>query len=78
MVMAEETQHLWFLSFGDLSSSGDPDKTYGPLEGDICTRNVYAEYELSDAGQYLFPEGSYTGEDNIGERQHIQVSSYGI
>ena len=78
MVMAEETQHLWFLFFGDLSSSGDPDKTYGPLEGDICTRNVYAEYELSDAGQYLFPEGSYTGEDNIGERQHIQVSSYGI
>ena len=78
MVMAEETQHLWFLSFGDLSSSGDPDKTYGPLEGDICTRNVYAEYELSDAGQYPFPEGSYTGEDNIGERQHIQVSSYGI
>ena len=78
MVMAEETQHLWFLSFGDLSSSGDPDKTYGPLEGDICTRNVYAEYELSDAGQYSFPEGSYTGEDNIGERQHIQVSSYGI
>ena len=78
MVMAEETQRLWFLSFGDLSSSGDPDKTYGPLEGDICTRNVYAEYELSDAGQYLFPEGSYTGEDNIGERQHIQVSSYGI
>ena len=78
MIMAEETQHLWFLFFGDLSSSGDPDKTYGPLEGDICTRNVYAEYELSDAGQYLFPEGSYTGEDNIGERQHIQVSSYGI
>ena len=78
MVMAEETQHLWFLSFGDLSSSGDPDKTYGPLEGDICTRNVYAEYELSDAGQYPFPEGSYIGEDNIGERQHIQVSSYGI
>ena len=78
MVMAEETQHLWFLSFGDMSSSGDPDKTYGPLEGDICTRNVYAEYELSDAGQYPFPEGSYIGEDNIGERQHIQVSSYGI
>ena len=78
MVMAEETQRLWFLSFGDLSSSGDPDKTYGPLEGDICTRNVYAEYELSDAGQYPFPEGSYIGEDNIGERQHIQVSSYGI
>ena len=78
MVMAEETQRLWFLSFGDLSSSGDPDKTYGPLEGDICTRNVYAEYELSDVGQYPFPEGSYIGEDNIGERQHIQVSSYGI
>ncbi len=78
MVMAEETQHLWFLSFGDMSSSGDQDKTYGPLEGDICTRNVYAEYELSDAGQYPFPEGSYIGEDNIGERQHIQVSSYGI
>ena len=78
MVMAEETQRLWFLSFGDLSSSGDPDKTYGPLEGDICTRNVYAEYEISDAGQYPFPEGSYIGEDNIGERQHIQVSSYGI
>ena len=78
MVMAEETQHLWFLSFGDMSSSGDPDKPYGPLEGDICTRNVYSEYELSDTGQYPFPEGSYTGEDNIGERQHIQVSSYGI
>ena len=78
MVMAEETLHLWFLSFGNLNSGDNQDKTYRPLEGDICTRNVYAEYELSDTGQYPFPEGSYTGEDNIGERQHIQISSYGI
>ena len=83
MVMAEETQHLWFLSFGNLSSSGYSnsrysDKIYGPLEQDICTRNVYWEYELSGGGQYLYPEGRYIGEDYVGERQHIQVSSYGI
>ena len=79
MVMAEETQHLWFLSFGNLSSGGNQDKTYGPLEQDICTRDVYWEYELSGAGQYRYPEeGRYIGENYVGERQHIQVSSYGI
>ena len=79
MVMAEETQHLWFLSFGNLGSGGNQDKTYGPLEQDICTRDVYWEYEISGAGQYRYPEeGRYIGENYVGERQHIQISSYGI
>ena len=78
MVLAEETQQMWFVSFGDMSKSGDPDKSYGPLEGDICTRNVYAEYELNGSEQYRVTKGSYTGEDNIGEREYIQVSGFGI
>ena len=79
MVMAEGTQHLWFLSFGNLGSGGNQDKTYGPLEKDICTRDVYWEYEISGAGQYRYPEeGRYIGENYVGERQHIQISSYGI
>ena len=80
MVMAEETTQLWFLSFGDLNSGKD--REYGPLDGDICARKVYEEYELRKQERaaywgfmdcYYAETGSYTA-----QYPHVQVSSYGI
>ena len=80
MVMAEETTQLWFLSFGDPNSAKDLE--YGPLNGDICARKVYEEYELRKQERavywgfmdcYYAETGSYAA-----HYPHVQVSSYGI
>ena len=80
MVMAEETTQLWFLSFGDLNSGKD--REYGPLDGDICARKVYAEYELRKqerAVYWGFMDCFYTDIGSYAaDYPHVQVSSYGI
>ena len=80
MVMAEEMTQLWLLSFGDPGSAEDSE--YGPLTGDICTREVYGEYELREPDRavywgwmdwYPVEAGSY-----VTYYPHVQISNYGI